>query len=292
MPLNGLNLLSPRRVHTTSSRALVLLWSMLVLASCSAESSDPVVARHMDAFFTAFTGRDLSRAELRQVTDEFVEVHTLRGRDPNGIREVARLFEGPTHLLRDREGTAAALALRHSLIATNYFNPNLQNTLSLRLLTEPDPVRVIDVASRRLMTERDVIALANIRHFARTKGAPRHKALSRRQVEEMVGLLNTSVGGKDGNMPQFCGDAAAFWAGVQQEWSDLNMKQQERARAYAAGSGRVGMPFEMYGRLLGLDPTTALSRHTSETNAAIQNMMRMNMYTHGLDMAVDSAFGR
>jgi hypothetical protein len=48
-----------------------------------------------------------------------------------------------------------------------------------------DPVRVVDEQSRRVMTERDVITLANIHHFAVTESEPHHHELSRRQVEEL-----------------------------------------------------------------------------------------------------------
>jgi len=292
MPVDGSTLILSQRVRTAPSIVLVCLLPVLFLSSCGADASDPEVARHIGAFFEAFTDRDLSRDELRQVTDEFIEFHALNGRDRDGIRETARTFDGYTNILREREEGPTTLSMRHLRIAINYFNPDLQNTLMLRLLTEPDPVRVIDVRSRRLMTERDVIALANIRHFSRSQGVPRHTALSRQQIEAMVALLKATVGGNSGNMPQFFGDAAAFWAGVQQEWPHLSAEQRQLARAYADRMWRIKMPVEMYGRLLGLDPKAALSRYSDDVSARISEMTDLNMLLGNLPFVMDAIFGR
>jgi hypothetical protein len=290
MQANGLDSLAPQRVRT--ALALASLLPLLLLASCGANASDPVVARHMGAFYEAFAGRDLNGAELQQMTDQFIEFHGLSGKDRDGIRAAAQGFENSTKVLRDRGGSPAALLLRHQLITINYLNPDLHNTLLLRLLTEPDPVRVVDVRSRRLMTERDVVALANIRHFARSQGAPRHKALTREQIDELVSLLKATVGGNSGNMPQFFGEAAAFWAGVQQEWPNLNAEQQRLARAYADRMWRIEMPVEMYGRLWGLDPQKALSRYSDDVGARIASITHLNMLLGNLPFVMDSIFGR
>jgi hypothetical protein len=292
MRIHGLDLLSHPRVRTTPSMAVVCLLPVLLLASCGADASDPVVARHMDEFFEAFVGRDLSRDELRQVTDEFIEFHALNGKDRDGVREAARTFESHAKVLREREDSPAALSMRHVRISINYFNPDLHNTRLLRLLTEPDPVRVVDVRSRRLMTERDVVALANIRHFARSQGAPRHKALTREQIEELVSLLKATVGGNSGNMPQFFGDAATFWAGVQQEWSSLNVEQKQLARAYADRMWRIQMPVEMYGRLWGLEPKAALSRYSDDMSSRMSEITNLNMLFGNLPFVMDAIFGR
>lgn len=142
---------------------------------------------------------------------------------------------------------------RHSLIEANYLNPDLHGTIELRLFAEPDPVRVVDVRSRRLMTERDVVALANLRHFAKSGAEPRHREPSRERIEELVSLLKRSIGANGGTLPQFFADAAAFWTGVRQQWPYFSAQQRGMARAYAANTGRVSMPAKMYASLWGLD---------------------------------------
>jgi hypothetical protein len=293
MPINGSIWISVRPAcrHATSVAAVALL-TVLVCASCSAGVSDAVVGRHLAAFFAAFTGRELTRDELRQVTDEFIEFHTQNGQGRQAIRDAARQFGVYAKAIRDDEEGPAALSMRHARIAANYFNPDLQNTLILRLLTEPDPVRVVDVASRRLMTERDVIALANIRQFARSTGAPRRQELSRRQVEELVAALKATIGVNSGTMPQFFGEAAAFWAGVQQQWPELNAEQQKLARAYAARMWRIQIPVEMYGSLWGLDPRAASSRHADDVSARIAGITDIDMRLGNLPLVMDAIFGR
>jgi hypothetical protein len=273
-------------------RAFMFLVAGLWLVACRGQAVDAPVARHIETFFAAFLGRELNRDELQQVTNEFVEYHTLHGRDRPAILEAAGRFGQYAKTLRDGKTSPAALSLRHTRIAANFFDPDIQNTLFLRLLTAPDPVRVIDMQSRRLMTERDVVALANIRNFARSNGAPRHKELSRQQVEALTDLLRATVGGNSGNMPQFFGEAAAFWAGVQQEWPDLNAEQRQLARAYADRMWRIQMPVELYGRLWGLDPQTASSRHADDVSARIAAITDLNMLFGNLPLVMDAIFGR
>jgi hypothetical protein len=279
-------------MYSDIGRTFIFLASLLWLVSCQGRTIDAPVERHLESFFAAFTGRDLSRDELQQVTQEFVEYHTLHGRDRQAIRDAAGRFGKYANTLRDDKSGAAALSLRHARIAANYFDPDVQHTLFLRLLTTPDPVRVVDVQSRRLMTERDVVALANIRHFARSRDAPRHQELSRRQIEEMSALLRATVGGNSGNMPQFFGEAGAFWAGVQQEWPKLNAEQRQLARAYADRMWRVQMPAELYGRLWGLDPQAASARHAEDVSARIAAITDLNMLLGNLPFVMDAIFGR
>jgi hypothetical protein len=103
----------------------------------------------------------------------------------------------------------------------------------------PDPVRVVDERSGRVMTERDVIALSNIHHFAVTESDPHHHDLSRHQIENLVSLLNRRMA-ETGRMPQFFSEAAAYWIDLQRGWSKLSAKQQRHTREYAASMLRMG----------------------------------------------------
>jgi hypothetical protein len=272
-------------------RVSIFLASALWLIACQG-AGDASVARHLEPFFESFIGRELSRDELQRVTHEFVEIHSLHGRDLQTIHANAGRFGEFAKALRAEASGPAALTLRHTRIAANFFDPDMQNTLFLQLLTEPDPVRVVDMRSQRLMTERDVIALANIRQFARSTGAPRHQALSRRQIDEMVALLRATIGGNSGNMPQFFGEAAAFWAGLQQQWPKLDDQQRALARAYAEKMWRIQIPVDLYGRLWGLDPRTASSRHADDMSARMAAITDINLLLGNLPFMMDAIFGR
>lgn len=265
--------------------------AILLVASCGAGSSDSAVARDLRTFFEAYVGRDLSSDELESVTEEFIEIHSLQGASPTAIRDIAGRLSARAKELRSDAAGPAALMTRRSLLAANYLNPDLHGTLQIRLLTEPDPVRVVDVRSKRLMTEADVIALANLRRFAMSNGAPRHEPLSRKQIDQMVVALRATVGGNSGSMPQFYGEAAAFWAGVQREWPRLNESERSLARAYAARMWRVEMPVEMYGRLWGLSPQLAGQRQANDIGARINAIADINMRLGNMARVMDAIFG-
>jgi hypothetical protein len=102
-----------------------------------------------------------------------------------------------------------------------------------------DPVRVVDEQSRRVMTEQDVIALANIYHFAITRSKPHHHELSRQQIEDLTASLQRGFA-EAGGMPRFYGEAAEYWLDLQRDWSELSARQQRRTRELAASMLRLG----------------------------------------------------
>jgi hypothetical protein len=268
---------------------LLLLPSVMLAAQ---SLSDPVVTRRMHGFYEIYTGRQLTAEEVRTVGAEFSAGHARNGKRPEAIRALAWEFGLHMILLREEKDRAAALSLRHRLIEVNYFRPQMQNTFELRLLTEPDPVRVTDVRSGRLMTQRDVIALANLWHFAKTTGAPRHRELSRKQVDELVSLLNQGVNDTRGRLPQFFGGAAAYWAGVRQLWPYLSSEQKSLARAYARDTWQVRMPVELYAALWGLDRASASRRWTADVATRIRGREDTIQGMARLQAAVATMFAR
>lgn len=271
---------------------LFCLLPLILLVSCGASTSDSSVAEPLGEFFEGFLERELTRQELGQVTEEFIAVRVAYGLPRETIREQAKLFSGYAKVLKGEDGRAAALSMRHERITLTYFNPDWHGTVCLKLLTGPDPVRVIDLRSRRLMTERDVVALANLRRFAQSQGAPDHKALSRRQIEELVAALKATVGGNSGNMPQFFGETAAFWAGVQAAWPALNAEQRGLARAYAGRMWRIQMPVDLYAKLWGLAPKAASGRYADDVSARLSEITDINTQLGNLPLVIDAIFGQ
>jgi hypothetical protein len=264
---------------------------MLFTSTCRADTADPEVARHMGAFFSAFTGRDLTSDELHALTLGFVDGHGKKGRDRDAIRQIARQFDESTRTLREHKDDAIAFSLRDRLLQANYYSLE-KSSMELRLFLEPDPVRVSDAKVRRLMTEQDVIALANIRYFAKSSGPPQHKNLSRQQIEDLVALLNAEVGGNRGLMPQFFGEASAFWAGVREHWPKLSETERDLARAYASKTRRIQLLPQMYGRLWGLSPSAATSRYADDVGARISAITQINIGLGNLPAQMDAIFGR
>jgi hypothetical protein len=278
--------------HHIQRLALILaLCSVVATHAVSAAETpfDPVVARRMGAFYEVFTGRKLSADEIRKLTGEFVAGHARSGKKLEATRQVAWEFGIGLILLREDKESPAALAWRHGLLEGNYFRPEMQNTFELRLMTEPDAVRVVDARSKRLMTARDIVALANIRRFATSDGAPRHKELTPGQIEELASLLNRGVA-TSGTLPQFFSDAAAYWAGVRQQWPYFSAQQRSIARAYANNTWRTNMPVEMYVSLWGLDRVSASRRWTADVSARIRGGADGIGDLNRLQAAMDSMF--
>jgi hypothetical protein len=278
-----------------------LLAALAIVGSCFASAvgaqapddvADRLVARRMTAFYEVYTGRKLTPAEVRQVTREFVQGHAGGGMDLQRIQRVAGDFGAATILLREDAGHPASFSLRHQVLEKNYFRRDMQGTLELRLMTEPDPVRIADARSKRLMTESDVVAFANLHHFVASQGAPRHRKVSRRRIDELVSLLERSMVANGGTIPQFWGDAGAYWAGVRQHWPYFDAQQRNMARDYAARTWRVSMPVEMYASLWGLDRTAAMNRWTNDVSARIRGRADSPPGMQALRAALDSAFDR
>jgi hypothetical protein len=264
---------------------------MAVLLLCGREAlADPVVERRMKGFYEVYTGRSLTESEIRDITREFIAGHaSAPNASTESIREVARQFGLSMIVLREEPGHPAALSMRDRTLELNYFRPDMQGTLELRLMTEPDPVRVVDTRAKRLMTESDIVALANLRRFARTTSDPQHSDVSGERVQQIVSLLNERIGEAGATLPPFFTEAAAYWAGVRQQWLYLNTQQRTLARNYAARAWRVSMPSEMYASLWGLDPAAASSRWTNDVSARIRGKPDPLIGLAALDAALDAA---
>jgi hypothetical protein len=267
--------------------ALLRLWSLrsgrrcvgivgllftLLLISCAdgIAQSDQVVARGLKTFFEAWLKRELRGDELRKVTDEFIAFYAKRGTDRAGIHEAAKVFQGFAKILREHDGAPMAIRLRHNLIEANYFEPDMQNTTELRLLTEPDPVRVVDQDGKHLMTEQDVIALANLCSFiTNSDEEPRSQKVSRKKIDAITIELDRAFREDAGYMDRYFRETAALWAGIRREWPNLSAEQKRKVRAYVTHGQMAPMDeVKLYGRLLDLDDAEAFKHAAADINGA------------------------
>jgi hypothetical protein len=96
-----------------------------------------------------------------------------------------------------------------------------------------DPVRIADRRSGLKMTERDVIAFANLHHFARTGSAPRHHDLSRDQIDRLTYHLDRALSKSGSRMPRAYAESAELWANIQRSWSELRTDERIEVREFA-----------------------------------------------------------
>jgi hypothetical protein len=266
----------PLRSCRRSFGFLCLLFTLIFIsgADCVAQS-DQVVAREQKAFFEAWLRRELRGDELRKVTDEFIAFFAKKGKDRAGIHEATKQFLEYAKFLREHDGAPLAFTLRHRLIEANYFDPDMQNTTELRLLTEPDPVRVVDPGGKYLMTEKEVVALANLLSFSNSDEEPRSKAFSRQKIDSLAIELDRAFGNypKANRMPRYFRETAALWAGIRREWPKLSAEQKRQVRAYAAKGSMAPMDdYKLYGKLLDLNIYEAFGHWNYDVTTAMMKI--------------------
>lgn len=136
------------------------------------------------------------------------------------------------------------------------------------------------------MTEKDVIGLVNLQSFVKTEKPPTHRSLSAEQVDEMAALLDKTVGSgpNAGPMPVMLHCAAAFWAGLQQDWSSLDAAERQAVRDYIQQMSAKPLSVPLYRRLFGISEAYARDlRSLEETEGARAGMdeLRSNMSALG-----------
>jgi hypothetical protein len=261
-----------------AAACLLIVLATLAYGGVTAQS-EQAVARNLEIFFEAYLGRTIA-AERRDVTAEFIRLHKQKGRDAAAIERIALQFASYAKTLREQKGGPADLSLRHGILEANYFQPLLKDSLELRLFTEPDPVRVANTAAKRLMTEKDIIGLVNLNNFSRsTDGEPRQIEFPRHRIDRLAVELNRIFGNRPnaGRMPKFCSESAALWAGIRQEWRNLNIEEKRQARAYAGKGFKAMFPsYKMYARLLGISERSAHLRRMDDLSAVALYMSELN----------------
>jgi hypothetical protein len=282
-----LSILAFRRLRAgrQSVAGLLLLVAMIFASVDCAAGSNSVVSHHLGVFFEAFLGRKLSDSESREITAEQIRYHAAKGMGSAAIDAAARQFGSMAKVLREQKGRPADFALRHAYIQLNYFDPVVQeNPTTFRLLTEPDPVRVVAPRSKRLMTERDVVAMDNLHRFLNSQDEPRHRELSRQEIDALVIRLDRAVGRHPQSrwMPKFHTEAAALWAGIQREWRNLSAEQKPQVRTYVAKGAIAAMDYRLYGRLLDLDDIAATARRSEDMSTANIHAMGQGWITDTL----------
>lgn len=231
------------------------------------------VRTELATFFQVYLSRQLSQKELEQVTQEFIlyfggstcEAKCVQALDShmNNLR-----------IFKTKRGQPEELVLRHAYISQNYFSPKQQGTLIQRLLAEPDPIRVVNPSAKRLMTEKDVVALANLGIFLNNPSSPKHQSFSPQEIDEVVVLLDRLVGSQANaqKMPILFVTAAEFWAGIQHNWSKLSATEKQMVIDYIKYKSNKPMPVHLYSRLLGLPVDQAQILQNSEQLDAMNNI--------------------
>ncbi|MEM8779598.1 MAG: hypothetical protein AAGF26_12150 [Cyanobacteria bacterium P01_G01_bin.49] len=251
---------------------IFIVLSVGQLAAYGQTKSTEAVRAELDDVYEAYLGRKLSQKELDQVTKEYIPLFGSNTCEAKCVQDL-EAWKVNIKIFQTQRGQPEDLAKRHSLIAHNYLWAETQGTLILRLLTEPDPIRVFNPTTKRLMTEKDVIALANLGLFLKSNGSPKHQSFSPKEIDQVVGVLEPLVGsqGKARKMPMLFVIAAELWAGIQRDWSSLSVTEQQSVRDYIQHKSNKPMPLPLYSRLVGFSMDQAKIIQNAEQSDIASN---------------------
>jgi len=241
------------------------------------------VAPEVKVFYRAWMRRELRPDELQAVTREYIGALTRQGMTPAKIEEDAktRLAE-ETKLLRERDGAPVAITFRRHVLEAYYFDPVLKekNPTELRLISETDPPRILDRKHKHLMTQGDVVALANLIVFTGSQGDPHRTAFSRQQIDQLAAGVERSFRTGPGDdfffMPRYYFEASALWAGILREWRTLAPWEKSQVRNYSAQGIMAPMDERIYAKLLDLSPGDGFLHKTDDMQSAISVLNARN----------------
>ena len=265
-------------------RLLSLLLLILALFSCVSSAADlySEVAPEVRAFYRAWLRRELRPDELQAATREYIGVLTRMGLTPAKMEEDAKGLANDAKLLRERDGAPVAITFRRHLLEAYCFNPALQqqNPIRFRLISETDPPRILDRKHKHLMTQGDVVALANLIVFAGSQGDPHRTDFSRQQIDQLAAGVERSFRTGPGDdyffMPKYYFEASALWAGILREWRGLTPAEKLQVRNYAAKGKMAPMDDKIYAKLLDLSPVEAYLHKHDDMGSAISVLSARN----------------
>jgi hypothetical protein len=268
--------------HTASVRAavgaVILCITVTATSFCqAAEPGDPEVESALRDFYKAFLKRPLTRDELRQLMAEAAIVNQRRS--PQLIAEVVSRMHQYAALIRRHDPRDGGIYQRHIVISNVYFAPKGDSPIERELILSPDPVRVADYRGRRLMTESDLVAFANIARWVSSGGPPQHFKPTRLQIDELARLLQNVYDNYDPDnpqfMPRFHSEAAEFWAGIRHEWPKLSQADRDLMRQYPQLTFQMEISDELFQRVWGLDPDDAAIRGYNDRMEATRKVISM-----------------
>ncbi len=222
------------------------------------------------------TKRQLSDAEVERAAGEFVSHFDGRcDRDCAYAVEQNKLLVEP---MATQPGSPRDLLARQWLSQHLYFSPAQAGSFIQGLSDEVDPIRLADSKSGRVMTQGDLLGLMNLNHLLQHGGEPTERSFARDDVEEHVSvLLQRFVEGPE-SLPYRATMAAELWAGVHQNWNELDTSQRDAVISYLADREfQAGLDVATYRALF--DVSEAEAGTYQRDNQTAQDYARLEWIT-------------
>lgn len=249
----------------------------------SEKINDPAFMPYAKDLFEAFLRRPLTAAEWEQAQNDG------SAKFDGDLNKVIDAVKAATQTLREEDGKPPAIHIRHRITMGIVFDPATVEAPTSKLLLSLDPVVAIDIRQKRLMTFADVRALFALRDFLSSNADPNSIALGKTdEVLKLSATLRKSLQ-KGSALPELHTEAAALWAGIQQEWSSLSAREQGLVREYVKLSltkGNAMLPDELYVKLIGWSQEEVIAHQNAVKMAKISQQFRNSALeqSHMLEM--------
>lgn len=184
-------------------------------------------------FFQAYLGRNLTAAEATSATQEFVAKFGADDCESNCAFMLKSLVSDTRLFLRKRN-TPRALDRMHLYTSAGYFQNSPHVETLKRLLLEPDPPALVVPEAFRIMTERDLIAVAALATTVRTGDLAELPALTTGQRTAQLARLR-EVKKWFGGLPLGVTFAAEFYAGIRCYGKNLSAEERRQVARFATG---------------------------------------------------------
>lgn len=216
-------------------------------------------------FFTAFIGRPLSKEEKREAGREFVDYFGAGQCDTPCASALTQHLEH-IQVFQDQHGDPGDLILRQVYLAQSTFAKRPVGPTIMRLLNEPDPVAIVNPASARLMTLKDVAAVKDLIIFSRGAESPSRHRFSAGELARWKARLEDAFGSHAMSMPVMLTLAAEFRAGLEREWPRLSDRERQHVRTYLQRGKTDTLQEVLLARLLSIPVSQALKIQQAEVS--------------------------
>lgn len=250
------------------------------------------VREELAAFFNTYVGRPLSSSELDRVTAEFQASFGDAESCTRDCRNVLANMSAHRATLARSPGSPQELLIRHAYVSMTWFDPRDDRTLLREMLTQSDPVVVFDPRTLRLMTRRDLDAIASLDLLAKTGKLPQPQKPSSEDIAKAIDMLNRAFGPQGtAPLPVNVALAAELWAGLRQHWPALSAEERHRVRDHIRGGLHGALPAALYRRLLGVSSPEAqqLVSAASSTGSERGSASALHRYLELMGAATSTA---
>lgn len=236
--------------------ASILLGGIFVWVKSNSEKPFDELKEDIEYALELITKRQLSEEEIERATREYYALFDNRC----GARCIAVTKANNERVkpMKTSAGEPADLLARQYYSRALYFSPTQAGSFIQQLTNEVDPIVLADPGSSQIMTRADIIGAMNIDRFVRDEGHPINHTFSLSEIDGKISHYRSTFVNCGLRLPYRAVFAAELWAGLYQNWRDLDSNQQLQVKYYFSDRhGTANMSISIYRILLGVSDDAA-----------------------------------